>query len=451
MRSDARCWARPQHACSALPSWLSFSNRTMKSRLLRYSAIGAALLGVFAVAMMWRPPIAAEASPRVARDPDTMARGARVVAQGDCIVCHTAQGGSSYAGGLALKTPFGAIYSTNITPDPRTGIGQWTAAAFRRALRNGVSRDGHWLYPAFPYVHYTRMSDTDIADAYAYLMSRPAVYAPAKKNGLPLVFRFRPSLAFWDLLYLRSGANARDMDPVARGRYLAEGAGHCSSCHTPLDLIGGERRSHAYDGSVLDGWRAPALNTLLSASVPWTRSELIAYFSTGLGPHHGAAAGPMQPVVENMAKLPTVDLAAIADYLLSIQKQPVRSSQAASAPDQRRTTEGDARGERIFAGACGSCHESTAPMTNMSDRPSLGLSTAVNADDPRDTVQVILGGIPWPQEPSQALYMPPFEDVLSDPDIADLAQYLRTRFADKENWTDLANTIAAVHESRRAP
>jgi mono/diheme cytochrome c family protein len=362
----------------------------MKSRLLRYSAIGAVLMGIFAFAILLRPPIAAKASPQVARDPDTLARGARVVAQGDCIVCHTAEGGSSYAGGLALKTPFGAIYSTNITADPRTGIGQWTEVAFRRALRDGVSRDGHWLYPAFPYVHFTRMSGADIADAYAYLMSRPAVYAPAKKNGLPLVFRFRPSLAFWDLLYLRAGVNLSDMEPATRGRYLVEGAGHCSSCHTPLDLIGGERRSHAYDGAVLDGWRAPALNTLLSAPLPWTRSELITYFSTGLGPHHGAAAGPMQPVVENLAKLPTVDLAVMADYLLSIQKQPLRSGQAPAAPEQRRMTEGDARGERIFAGACSSCHDSTAPndhhvrspVSRAIHRRQCGRSARHRADHP---------------------------------------------------------------------
>jgi mono/diheme cytochrome c family protein len=421
----------------------------MKFRIGRYIATGAASIALVAVAMMWRPSIPAEATPHVASDPETLARGARVVAQGDCIVCHTAEDGRPYAGGLALKTPFGAIYSTNITPDTQTGIGQWTLAAFRRALRKGISRDGHWLYPAFPYVHYTRLSDLDIDDAYAYLMSRPPVHAPAHKNGLPLLFQFRPALAFWNLLYLRTGPAPPDNDPVARGRYLVEGAGHCSSCHTPLDFIGGERHSRAYDGALVDGWRAPALNSLFDAPVPWTKADLVAYFSTGLAPHHGAAAGPMQPVVDNLEKLPAEDLAAIADYLLSIQKP----AQPPQTPSTHRPPEPDgyARGERIFAGACSSCHEPTAPMMGISNRPSLALSTALHADDARDTVQTILGGIAWPDEPKRAIYMPPFEHVLSDRDIADLAQYLRARFTTQPDWTDVAGTIAAVHQSRKTP
>jgi mono/diheme cytochrome c family protein len=140
--------------------------------------IGVALIGLAAGALMWRPPISAVASPTVAHDPETLARGARVVAQGDCIVCHTAEGGAAYAGGLALKTPFGAIYSTNITPDAQTGIGQWTVEAFRRAVRNGISRDGHWLYPAFPYVHFASATDA------VYQQAR---HADSSAHGVQLV------------------------------------------------------------------------------------------------------------------------------------------------------------------------------------------------------------------------------------------------------------------------
>ncbi len=421
----------------------------MNSRMRWYIATGGALIALGAVAMvamMWRPSIPAEVSPHVLRDSETLARGARVVAQGDCIVCHTADGGRPYAGGLALKTPFGAIYSTNITPDAQTGIGRWTMAAFRRALREGVSRDGHWLYPAFPYVHYTHLSDVDIGDAYAYLMSRPSVNAPAHRNGLPLLFRFRPSLAFWDLLYLRAGPDPFENDSAARGRYLVEGAGHCSSCHTPLGLIGGERHRHAYEGAVIDGWTAPALNALWNAPVPWTKSELMAYFTGGWAPHHGAAAGPMQPVVDNMGKLPDADVAAIANYILSIQKRGQALPTASTRPAQKGN--GYERGKEIFAGACSSCHEPPAPMMEISGRPSLALSTAINANDARDTVQTILGGIAWPGEPRPAVYMPPFGDALSDQDVADLAQYLRARFSSKSEWNDVAKTIAAVHKAR---
>jgi len=412
------------------------------------------LIGVAAGALMWRPSISAVALPTVAHDRATLARGARVVAQGDCIVCHTAEGGSAYAGGLALKTPFGAIYSTNITPDAQTGIGRWSVEAFRRALRNGISRDGHWLYPAFPYVHYTHLTDADIDDVYAYMMSRTPVHAVAPKNGLPLLFQFRPSLAFWNLLYLRVGPAAPVGDPVARGRYLVEGAGHCSSCHTPLDPIGGERHGHAYGGAVIDGWRAPALNALLRAPVPWTKTELIAYFSTGLAPNHGAAAGPMQPVVDNMGKLPQEDLAAIADYILSIQK-PASASEVGSARPQSAQAlsaqNGYMHGEALFIGACSSCHETTAPMMTMSNRPPLARSTAINADDPRDTVQTILGGIAWPEEPRRAVYMPPFDEVLSDQDLADLTEYLRARFTTKPTWTDTTKAIADVRRARGTP
>src|SRR5277367_2749017 len=197
--SERRCWAIPRCACLVSTD---HSVHAMKSSIVRYAVIGMVLIGLAAGALMWRPSISAVASPTVAHDRATLARGARVVAQGDCIVCHTAEGGSAYAGGLALKTPFGAIYSTNITPDAQTGIGRWSVEAFRRALRNGISRDGHWLYPAFPYVHYTHLADADIDDVYAYMMSRTPVHAVAPKNGLPLLFQFRPSLAFWNLLYL---------------------------------------------------------------------------------------------------------------------------------------------------------------------------------------------------------------------------------------------------------
>ncbi|HEU4846387.1 MAG TPA: cytochrome c, partial [Burkholderiaceae bacterium] len=141
-----------------------------------------------------------------------LGNGARIVALGDCMVCHTAKGGAPYAGGLPLKTPFGTIYATNITSDPETGIGNWSLEAFQRALRRGISRDGHLLYPAFPYVHYARMSDNDIALAYGYLMSRTAVRARPPANALIFPLNLRPLLAFWNLLYLPPGQNAMPTD-----------------------------------------------------------------------------------------------------------------------------------------------------------------------------------------------------------------------------------------------
>lgn len=168
-----------------------------KQRKLLVAVIAILVIGAGAfLVIAVKPSIDPVDKPDVALAPALVASGARIVALGDCIVCHTAPGGADYAGGLLLKTPFGVIYTANITPDRATGIGAWSLEAFRRALRQGISRDRHLLYPAFPYIHYTKGTDDDIKAAYAFLMTRPAASAPAKTNDLPLPLRFRPSLAF---------------------------------------------------------------------------------------------------------------------------------------------------------------------------------------------------------------------------------------------------------------
>jgi mono/diheme cytochrome c family protein len=178
-----------------------------KNRLIAAATL-IVLAGLGAAYWMWQPAIAPIATPPASDFARTASAAARVVAQGDCMVCHTSATGAPFAGGLPLRTPFGTIFTTNITPDAGTGIGNWSLAAFTRALRHGVARDGHLLYPAFPYVHYTRMSTADINDAYAYLMTRTPVRYQAPDNELPLPLRFRPMLAGWNLLYLRPGPEA---------------------------------------------------------------------------------------------------------------------------------------------------------------------------------------------------------------------------------------------------
>lgn len=248
---------------------------------------GGAVVAVLAIAaaLMWKPAIAPVGAPPVASfDAQTKLAGARVVALGDCIVCHTGRGGQPFAGGLPLATPFGTIYSTNITPDVDTGIGNWSLEAFTRAMRHGVARDGHLLYPAFPYIHFTRMSDGDISAAYAYLMTREPVKANAPANELIFPLNFRPLLAFWNILFLRPGPEAADATKDAqwnRGKLLVDGLGHCASCHSPLNAIGGEKSGHAFDGGIVDGWEAPALNALGAAPKPWTQAQLVTYLRTG--------------------------------------------------------------------------------------------------------------------------------------------------------------------------
>jgi mono/diheme cytochrome c family protein len=413
-------------------------------RLRTLAAAGTAFVAVVLGGLYaWTRPaaIAPAAAPPPPLSTAVLAAGARVVALGDCMVCHTAPDGPAYAGGLGLKTPFGIIYSTNITPDPETGIGRWTSAAFRRALREGVARDGHLLYPAFPYIHYTRMSDEDIELAYAWLMSRPPVRVKQPDNDLAFPLNFRPLLAFWNALYLRPGDGAAPgTGQVERGRYLVDTLGHCASCHSGMNVLGGER-SPAFQGGTVDGWHAPALTRLAQGSAPWTRAELADYLQGGLALAHGAAKGPMRPVTERLAGVPRADVEAMAAYLMTIQ-QPAA---AAAVPAAAQT---GTPGAALFAAACAGCHTPAAPMMRLGGRPGLDRSSAVLGDDASNFIQTVLHGIPWERPApggAAAAYMPPFADVLSDAQVAELAAWVRTG-AGRPDWPGVAAASAKLRK-----
>jgi mono/diheme cytochrome c family protein len=387
----------------------------------------------------WQPAISPiDKDAAASQDPQLIFLGQNVVALGDCMVCHTSKAGEPYAGGLPLRTPFGTIYTTNITPDPDTGIGSWSLAAFRRAIRYGVSRDGHLLYPAFPYIHYTQMSDTDIEAAYRYLMSRTPVRYTPPDNELLLPLRFRPMLAFWNLLYLRQRERpitATADQQIERGRYLVDSLSHCASCHSALNVIGGEV-TPALGGGSVDGWEAPALTTLAHGRTPWTAQQLEIYLRTGISEQHGAAKGPMRPVTDRLAEASQADVAAIAKYVMSIQ--------VASDPSQQQTVSDkqlSQPGAVLFAAACASCHSASAPMHMTTQRPSLALSHSVTADTPVNLIQTVLEGVPW-TVPQNDIYMPPFADVLTDEQIASVAQYVRVDIGKRPSWQNLPQNIA---------
>ncbi|CAB3762649.1 cytochrome c [Paraburkholderia humisilvae] len=470
----------------------------MKGKVVFVAVVLAAAAGL---SQAWEPVIdPVSAPPSQSADAIQIKRGARVAALGDCIVCHTAAHGKPYAGGRPLETPFGTIYSTNVTPDMQTGIGDWSLDAFRRAMRDGVSRDGHLLYPAFPYPHFTRMTNGDIADLYAFMMSRAPVHATAPPNRLVFPLNFRPLIAGWNMLYLTRGPGravaAPAMAPSAAsaalgdaaaaaggaasadsayavqwqlGRYLVDGVAHCGACHTPLNTLGAEKRDAPFAGGTLEGWDAPALTKLSQAPTPWTHAQLVAYLRTGFASEHGAAAGPMLPVTQSLAKAPPDDVDAIATYLMSLQTPAstptVNASMATSAAtstaistnpqpadlDQLAPPAALATGATLFNAACASCHSIVAPMSTHGDRPSLAQGTAVNADSPRNAVRMMLGGIDW-HGSAAAHFMPPFAQTFTDAQIADLANYTRARFSAHGPWPGLdAAVVARIRKETAEP
>src|ERR1700756_5265307 len=231
-----------------------------RSKIVAGIAAGLLIGGVVAAfAVAWRPAIPAIEPPAPQSfDANLVKRGRDLAAIGNCSDCHTVRGGKAFAGGLAVPTPFGAIYSSNITPDPETGIGRWSEAAFRRAMRSGVDRAGRHLYPTFPYDHFTNVSDEDDRAIYAFVMTRQPVHAPARANQLAFPLDQRFVIAGWKLLFLHGGTYRPDATRSAewnRGAYLVEGLAHCGACHTPRNALGAERTTASFAGGDVDNWR----------------------------------------------------------------------------------------------------------------------------------------------------------------------------------------------------
>jgi mono/diheme cytochrome c family protein len=412
-------------------------------------ALGAGVVAAgVALALVYRPPINSVARPDPPSLPISLVqRGAALAAIGDCAVCHTAESGTPYAGGRPLATPFGTLYATNITPDEATGIGNWSPAAFQRAMRDGVSRDGRHLYPALPYEHFTHVSDDDLDAIYAFLMTRRAVHAEAPPNKLMFPLEFRPLLAGWKLLFLHKGGfvpSAGESDEWNRGAYLVEGLGHCGGCHTPRNLAGGEEGAKAFSGGVAEGWNASALDASDPSARTWTADTLFAYLRTGIDSAHSAAAGPMGPVAHGLSTAPDSDVRAIAVYIASLMRG--KDQVVGSAPldrDEEAARE-HPTGAVLFSGACGSCHGKGAPMMAQG-RPGLSLVGAMQEDDPRNTLQAILQGI-QPPTGARGPYMPAFSDSLSDRQIAEVAAYLRSRYSTRPAWSKLESAAAAARK-----
>jgi nicotinate dehydrogenase subunit B len=426
------------------------------------SAAGAvaALSGIVTMASPWRPAIGTIPTPDSnVYSAATIERGRMAAAAGACNVCHAGPDGTPFAGGRRFDTPFGAVYATNITPDAKNGIGAWSYPAFERAMREGVSRDGHHLYPAHPYTSFAGAEDADLQALYAYMMTQSPAPDRPPETKLTFPYNIRAMMAGWNALFLKAEpfryAETRDAQ-WNRGAYLVETLGHCSACHTQRNVLGAEKTGNArLSGGFADGWEAPALNTFAKGPVGWTADAFYDYLRTGHSRDHGSAAGPMAQVVDVMQPLPDSDIRAMASYLASLNggtEPAVAAAQSEAAIAASETAKSTAallspKGERIFNGACATCHNGNTIL------PSLALNSNLHADTLDNILQVILHGVEAPailaktsgREAPEVMSMPAFGDTLNEGQIKDLAAYLRARFAPgKPAWTDTAGAMQRV-------
>lgn len=426
-------------------------------KLFGYSALIVVIVAAGGLALSWQSAIEPLQANSTQNFTDVqIARGEKLAALGDCAVCHTRPGGETNTGGLAMEIPFGTIYTTNITPDIETGIGSWSYKAFERAMRYGIDREGNYLYPAFPYTAFTHTSDDDLYDLYAWLMSQKSVHYQPPKTSLNFPFNIRQGIWAWNQLYLTVGPikpDSTQSNEWNRGAYLTEGLGHCSACHSPRDILFGEKGGDShFMGGDAEGWSAPALRGDQSIPVAWSHQDMVEFLRTGFSANHGVAAGPMAPVIrEGTSQLTEEDRQAIATYLTSEVAHQLVTSKSLEIAQQ---TEGkieplSTEGARLYSGACMACHGQTKGAQMLGVRPALVLNTNLYADTPDNVIRIVLNGIEY--EATEGLgSMPAFRHNLSDKQIAVLLNYLRTTFTSKSPWPDLEHQVSQLRAERAA-
>ncbi|MES2100090.1 MAG: cytochrome c [Pseudomonadota bacterium] len=420
----------------------------MKRALIRIALVvlGLGLLGVAAVRWLnerGEEPITVTSTSAPATA-ELIARGAYLARAGNCMGCHTVQGGAAYAGGRGVPTPFGTIYAPNLTPDNATGIGEWSSAEFWRALHNGRARDGRLLYPAFPYPNYTRITRDDSDAIHAYLRSLPPVVQANKPHALPFPFDQQAALAVWRALYFRATEPARPEADSARGAewlrgaYLVEGLGHCNACHASRNALGATRNTLDLAGGLIpvQNWYAPSLTAPDEASVAaWDLQHIAELMRTGISAT-GAVLGPMREVVAGSTQhLTEPDLRAMAVYLKGLPQSPA----APVAPEATAGAAPDGPGAKLYAQHCVQCHgEQGEGVPRV--YPALAGSRAVTMRTPVNLVHIVLeGGFPPSTAGNPRPYgMPPFATVLSDAEVAQLLNHLRG------SWGNRAAPISAL-------
>ena len=375
---------------------------------------------------------------------EQIARGGYLARAGNCFACHTARGRAPYAGGRAITTPFGTIYSTNITPDARTGIGTWTSAHFWRAMHNGRSKDGRLLYPAFPYTEYTMITREDSDAIFAYLCSLPPVEQPRRMHELRFPYNNQAALAVWRALFFEPKAFQTDTSKPAdwnRGAYMVRGLGHCIACHSARNVFGATSDLELSGGVIpMMGWYAPSLVSGKEAGVAdWDTSDIVALLKTGVSPR-GSTMGPMAEVVFRSTQyLSNEDLAAMAVYLKGLPQEPAEETaepwwtrfMGKNSPPSL-SEEVRSRGAKIYEGNCAECHGDKGEGAPGAF-PALAGNRAVTIRVPANLIRAVLSGgyLPATAGNSRPYGMPPFSHMLNDDDIAAVLSYIRGSWGNK--------------------
>jgi mono/diheme cytochrome c family protein len=401
---------------------------------MKRTLLGIAAVVVLAVAAVWAlnvrdEPDLADAPPD-APAPATaeqLERGAYLVRAGNCAACHTARGGRPFAGGRAVDTPFGPVYSSNLTPDEATGIGRWSAAHFWRAMHNGRSRDGRLLYPAFPYPNYTRITRADSDAIHAYLRGLPAVNQENRPHRLRFPYSTQAALALWRALYFSPGrfeADASRSPQWNRGAYLVQGLGHCNACHASRNVFGAPTGTLDLSGGLIpmQNWYAPSLNSPDEAGVAqWEIGEIAGLMKHGINPR-ASVSGPMAEVVQHSTQhLADADLQAMASYLKSLpQEEPI-------IRDPTRVPPPTPQGTQLYERHCAQCHGDAGKGVARAYPPLAG-NRAVVLDPPANVIRIVYaGGFPPATAGNPRPFgMPPFATVLSEAEIAEVVSYIRT-------------------------
>jgi len=387
-------------------------------------------------------------------------RGEYLARAADCMACHTARGGKPFAGGLPLQTPIGVIYSTNITPDKATGIGDYRYDDFDRALRHGVAKNGDTLYPAMPYPSYASVKPTDVKALYAYFMHAvPAVHRSQTANEIPWPLSVRWPLALWRHAFVPAAATDQVADAsatdsqLARGRYLVESLGHCGACHTSRGTVFEEKAltdaggSAFLSGAVVEQWFAKNLRSDMADGLgQWSDDDIVAFLRSGRNAHSAAFGGMSDVVQQSTQYLNDGDLHSIAAYLKSLQPAGTGSAQMTyddTAAKALHAGELTSPGARIFVNNCAACHR-TDGKGYAAVFPRLALSSTVNSSDPTSLIHIVLRGSAMPGTPSAptSFAMPGFSQRLSDQQVADVVSFIRS------SWGNHAPSVNASTVSK---